>query len=403
MPARDASFRVSGVERPPDLLAHRPQPRHARDRRGDPRRARRGVGAGALPRQQARDDDRPAQGPRHHRADLGVHHALQLLRAAGHQHPAGRRDPGRHDHPGRQGVLAQRCARAAHRWTAASSRPPRSPPGAWRTRSAAASPRWRPRSTTRPSSAGMELVAHTPAPVLDLALPEGREATVSYGGPGADLRQRLGRRGADVGRARARTASRCASSPRPLGRKVTPRPAPRTNVVEPTEHETVNPDLEPGRARGQAGDGRARASPSATREVVTVGDEVKRDETFTWTYDAQDAFIEVGPKKDEARPAAPRDGTTTAPDEPTTTAPEPSTPPGARAGARTTSRRPRPPGAPPRPRRASRAAPSSRRPAGAPGRDAPPGTVAWTCTCRPAAEWWDRAGRRCRGPGASGG
>ena len=55
------------------------------------------------------------KGLRRHGGDLRVLHAVQLLRAAGHQHPARRPDPGRHDHPGRQHLLAQRRAGAADR------------------------------------------------------------------------------------------------------------------------------------------------------------------------------------------------------------------------------------------------------------------------------------------------
>jgi hypothetical protein len=54
---------------------------------------------------------------------------------------------------------------------------------------------------------------------------------------------------------------------------------------------------------------------SYTRKVY-VGDELKRDESYTWHYNAQDAFVKVGPPAPKPKKKTPGAGTGTAPEEP---------------------------------------------------------------------------------------
>ena len=56
----------------------------------------------------------------------------------------------------------------------------------------------------------------------------------------------------------------------------------------------MNPELEPGARMVEQYSGGPGFTVSYTREVWE-GDDRKRDETFTWQYSAQDAFVELGP------------------------------------------------------------------------------------------------------------
>ena len=175
---------------------------------------------------------------------------------------------------------------------------------------------------------GMQLIAHTPHQFWISRYPEGREATVSFGGPelifdndwdaAVLISAYAGSNGITL---------RLFSSQ--LGRRIETETGERHDTVEPKEVETVNPDLKPGQRVVKQEMGGIGFTVSYTR-TVHVEDEVKRDESYTWSYDAQDAFIEVGPKgpkrpgrRDGGTTTAPDGPTTTAPDEPTTTAPAP--------------------------------------------------------------------------------
>ncbi len=173
---------------------------------------------------------------------------------------------------------------------------------------------------------GMDLIAHTPHQFWISRYPKGREATVSWGGPELVFRNDwdaavlisayAGSNGITI---------RFFSSK--LGRKVETTTGEPTDVKEPEVKETENPDLPPGAREVKQELGGAGFTISYTRTVL-VDDEVKRDETFHWTYDPQDAFIEVGPKEDKTTTKPERGGSTTAPGRTTTTAPEtPEAPP----------------------------------------------------------------------------
>jgi vancomycin resistance protein YoaR len=162
--------------------------------------------------------------------------------------------------------------------------------------------------------AGLDLVEHTPHQFYISRYPEGREATVSYGGPelvfvndwpAAILIDAVASSNAITIRFFSST----------LGRRVETETGARRNFRQPRTRESRNPDLEPGERVVEQPLGGPGFTVSYTREVWD-GDELKRDETFTWTYSPQDAFVEIGPKK-PARPRRPRpDPDTTAPREP---------------------------------------------------------------------------------------
>jgi vancomycin resistance protein YoaR len=174
---------------------------------------------------------------------------------------------------------------------------------------------------------GMELIAHTPHQFWISRYPKGREATVSWGGPELVFRNDwdaavllsvyAGSNGITV---------RMFSSA--LGRHVETTTGEATDVKQPEVKETENPDLPPGAREVKQEMGGSGFTISYTRTVTVDGD-VKRDETFRWTYDPQDAFIEVGPKKEPTTTRPERGRTTTTAPGRTTTAPRstPETPP----------------------------------------------------------------------------
>lgn len=174
--------------------------------------------------------------------------------------------------------------------------------------------------------AGLELVAHTPHQFYISRYPMGREATVSWGGPELVFRNDwdaailvkvfAGNEGITV---------RFYSSD--LGRRVetetgTPRPG-----RDPKTIEVKKPDLPPGTRNVVQQAGAGGFSISYTRKVYE-GNRLRRDETFSWSYSAEDAVVEVGPPKKPGDkndpPSDPKPG-----DEPTTTTspPPPASPP----------------------------------------------------------------------------
>lgn len=173
---------------------------------------------------------------------------------------------------------------------------------------------------------GMDLIAHTPHQFWISRYPKGREATVSWGGPELVFRNdwdaavlisaAAGSNGITI---------RMFSSK--LGRAVETTTGEPTDVKEPEVKETENPDLPPGTREVKQELGGPGFSISYTRTVLVDGD-VKRDETFNWTYDPQDAYIELGPEKDTSTARPDRGSTTTAPGRTTTAPPSaPETPP----------------------------------------------------------------------------
>lgn len=192
--------------------------------------------------------------------------------------------------------------------------------------------------------AGLDLVDHTPHQFWISRYPQGREATVSLGGPELifdndwDAAVLISAIATD----NAVTVRFFSTS---LGRRVETETGPQTDIVAPEVRETVNPDLEPGERVVEQEMGGSGFTVTYTRTVYE-GDTVRRDETFRWTYDPQDAYVEVGPDEPRERPDRPGRTTTgeddpEAPEEPadepaaTTPAPPapPASPPGGGGGA----------------------------------------------------------------------
>ena len=182
--------------------------------------------------------------------------------------------------------------------------------------------------------AGLELVAHTPHQFYISRYPEGREATLSIGGPelifvndwdaAILVSAQAGSNGITI---------RFFSSK--LGRRVETETGPRRDIVQPRVRETVNRDLAPGERVVKQELGGEGFTVSYTRKVWD-GDDLKRDEHFTWTYSPQDSFVEVGPKRKPARtpsrttpaePSAPDGGGTRTTTQPGATSPLPAPPP----------------------------------------------------------------------------
>jgi vancomycin resistance protein YoaR len=182
--------------------------------------------------------------------------------------------------------------------------------------------------------AGLELVAHTPHQFYISRYPEGREATLSLGGPelifvndwdaAILISAQAGSNGITI---------RFFSTK--LGRRVETETGPRRDIVEPRVRETVNRDLAPGEREVKQALGGEGFTVSYTRKVWD-GDDLKRDEDFTWTYSPQDSFVEVGPKRKPARapsrttpakPSAPDGGGTGTTTQPGATSPLPAPPP----------------------------------------------------------------------------
>ena len=156
---------------------------------------------------------------------------------------------------------------------------------------------------------GMEIVDHTPHAFFIPRYPAGREATVSWRTPELVFRNDwdAGVLMKVVAGSNAITVSLYSSK---LGRRVEESTGERTSFTEPTERITTNPDLEPGTRSVEQSFGSGGFTVSYTRTVY-VGDEVKREEDYTWTYQPQDAFIEEGPPAEEGAEDEPGDGTTT--------------------------------------------------------------------------------------------
>jgi vancomycin resistance protein YoaR len=145
--------------------------------------------------------------------------------------------------------------------------------------------------------AGLELVTHTPHQFYISRYPAGREATVSFGGP--ELVFRNDWPAAVLISAQAGdTAITIRLFSTMLDRRVETETSEPTDYVEPEVKEVENPDLEPGEREVVQSMGGAGFTVTYTRRVYQ-GDRLRRDETFTWRYSPQHAFVEVGPPEEE--------------------------------------------------------------------------------------------------------
>ena len=152
---------------------------------------------------------------------------------------------------------------------------------------------------------GLEIITHTPHQFYISRYPEGREATVSWGGPELIVRNdwpaavlmKLSAGSAGV------TVDFYSTG---LGREVTTETLSRAAGRAPKIVEEKNPDLPPGTRTVLQSAGASGFTITYSR-TVTIRGKTKRDETFTWRYSPQDAFVEVGPPK-KPEPDEPTDG-----------------------------------------------------------------------------------------------
>jgi vancomycin resistance protein YoaR len=145
--------------------------------------------------------------------------------------------------------------------------------------------------------AGLEIVTHTPHEFYISRYPPGREATVSFGGPelifvndweaGILIDAYAGDSGITI---------RFFSSK--LGRRVETSSSEPSEYVEPKTITEVDEDLEPGAREVTQEAGGAGFKISYTRKVYR-GDDLKREDSFTWRYKPENAYVEVGPEKEE--------------------------------------------------------------------------------------------------------
>jgi vancomycin resistance protein YoaR len=168
--------------------------------------------------------------------------------------------------------------------------------------------------------AGLEILDHTPHQFWISRYPEGREATLSYGDIDLVFRNDWDA-GVLIDAAAGDNAITIRFYSSKLGRRVETETGERTDFVEPEINEEVNPELEPGARVVEQYTGGPGFTVSYTRKVWE-GDELKRDEGYTWAYSAQDAFVELGPPVPKPKPKREAPGTGTAREEPATSAPE---------------------------------------------------------------------------------
>ena len=148
--------------------------------------------------------------------------------------------------------------------------------------------------------AGLRLDAHQPHQFYISRYPMGREATISWGGPemiftndwkaGLLIKVSAWSTGVSV---------RFYSSK--LGRRVETVTEDPYSYVQPKTRVVKNPELEPGERHVMQEAGPAGFTVEYTRKVFR-GDELIRDERFRTRYDAENAYVEVGPKKPKPKP-----------------------------------------------------------------------------------------------------
>jgi vancomycin resistance protein YoaR len=178
--------------------------------------------------------------------------------------------------------------------------------------------------------AGLELVAHQPHEFYISRYPMGREATVSWGGPemiftndwnaGLLIKVSAWSTGISV---------RFYSSK--LGRRVETVTEDPYSFVKPRTRVTRNPALKPGERRVVQEAGPDGFTVEYTRKVYR-GDELIKDERYRTRYNAENAFVEVGPPKKKPKPKP--DEKPVEPVQPGATGTEPD---GADAGTTTTT------------------------------------------------------------------
>ena len=140
--------------------------------------------------------------------------------------------------------------------------------------------------------AGLEIVEHRPHEFYISRYPEGREATISWGGPDVVVvndwpSNVLVDSQTSDGAITVRLYSNGHD------RRVETETGERSDFEEPEITERAGEDLAPGELRYIQDPGSPGFKVSYTRTVYE-GADVKRDETFRWTYKPQNGIIEIG-------------------------------------------------------------------------------------------------------------
>jgi vancomycin resistance protein YoaR len=160
--------------------------------------------------------------------------------------------------------------------------------------------------------AGLEIVEHRPHEFYISRYPEGREATISWGGPDVvvvnDWPSNV-----LVDSTTSDSAITVRLYSNNHDRRVETETGERSNFEDPEIKEIPGDDLAPGERRFVQDPGSSGFSISYTRQVFEV-DDVKRDETFRWTYKPQNGIIEIGGFVPEPEDE-PVDSATTGPEE----------------------------------------------------------------------------------------
>jgi vancomycin resistance protein YoaR len=141
--------------------------------------------------------------------------------------------------------------------------------------------------------AGFRIEQHQPHQFYISRYPAGREATVSWGGPELifvndwDAPAVLQVQASD-------TSITVRVLSRPLGRRVESEIGEPRDPTEPEVKEVFDSELAPGARVQTQSSGASGFTVDYTRKVYR-GDDLIKDETYSWTYSPQHAFISVGP------------------------------------------------------------------------------------------------------------
>jgi vancomycin resistance protein YoaR len=143
--------------------------------------------------------------------------------------------------------------------------------------------------------AGLRLDDHQPHQFYISRYPMGREATISWGGP-----EMIFTNDWDAGLLIKVSAWSTGVSVRfyssRLGRRVETETGEPYSYVQPTTRVKKNPALKPGERHVLQEAGPAGFTVEYTRKVYR-GDELIKDERYRTRYDAENEYVEVGPKK----------------------------------------------------------------------------------------------------------
>jgi vancomycin resistance protein YoaR len=152
--------------------------------------------------------------------------------------------------------------------------------------------------------AGLKIESHQPHSFYISRYPAGREATISMGGPDLifvndwDASVLI----SAVAGSNDITIRLFSTS---FGRRVETSTGEPYDYTEPEEIEVVDPELDPGEREVEQYTGSAGFTIEYTRAVFE-GRRKRSEETFRWTYRAQDAYVKVGPER-PAEPESPDD------------------------------------------------------------------------------------------------